>query len=236
MLTLGRVLGALVLVKSVDVVLRGPQALPVSLWAVVLGLWLAGGLALLSGAGARAAWSLVLVGGAGLAVDLPLELRRQHLVLLAAVALVGLVARDQREHLLLLRVQLSALYGVAALAKLNEPFLGGTVLAQATAGAPAGWELLPLPLLLAAGAGLIAAEALLAVTPWFARLRVPGAALAAGLHALALLVVAGGPLVTLRLLVFGGTAVALHAASAGLLPLAPRRDVSPPTSPVASGR
>lgn len=236
MLSLDRVLGAVVLVKAVDVVLRGPQALPTATWVVVLGLWVAGGLALVAGVAGRTPWSIVLAGGVGLAVDLPLELRRQHLVLLLAVAIVSVVSREERERLLLLRVQLSALYGVAALAKLNEPFLGGTVLAQATADAPAGWELLPLPLLVAAGVGLIAVEAALAVTPWVARLRLPGTALAAGLHALALLVVGGGPLVTLRLLVFGGTAVALHAASAGLLPATAPAGVRPPASPVGSGR
>lgn len=41
----------------------------------------------------------------------------------------------------------------------------------------------------------------------------------------ALLLVAGGPLVSLRLLVFGGAAVLLHAVSAGLVPV--RRSWTP---------
>jgi hypothetical protein len=208
-LSAGQVLGALVLVKAVDVVLRGPAALPGPLWAVALALWMAGGVALL---GRREGYAAVVLAGAALVVDAPLELRRQHLVLVVGVALAGWVTRDPGERLLLWRTQLSALYGVAALAKLNEAFLSGSVLAAALVVDP------PLPVLVLLGVGLIAAEGLLAVTPWIPRLRVPGTLLAAVLHGLALPLVAGGPSVTLRLVVFGGTAVLLHAASAGLLP------------------
>lgn len=207
---LTRLLGALVLLKAVDVVLRGPQELPAAVWVAALVTWLGGGVALATrGRG----WLLVLLGGLALAVDAPVELRRQHLVLLLGVALVGAVTRDDGERLLLWRGQLSALYGVAALAKLNEAYLSGTVLSQALL-VP-----LPLPAVVAAGAALIATEALLAVAPWLPRLRRAGTVVAAALHATALLVVAGGPLVTLRLAVFGGAAVLLHLASAGLLSL-----------------
>ena len=217
MLTLDRAFGALVLIKAVDVVLRGPQALPPAAWAAALGLWILGGAGLLRGLDTHRCMAAVAIAGAAIAVDFPLELRRQHLVLLLGVAVVGVVARNAAERILLLRVQLTALYGVAALSKLNESYLGGTPLAAATAGGPLGTGLPPLPLVLAASLVLVAVEVLLAVTPWVARLRVAGTAVAAALHGLALLLVTGGPLVTLRLLVFGGTAVALHAASAGLL-------------------
>lgn len=150
------------------------------------------------------------------------QLRRQHLVLLMAVALGGVVARDDQELLLLWRVELSTLYGIAGLAKVNESFLGGGVLARAVAGAPLGGPV-PSPLLLVlAGLGVIAVEAFLAVTPWVPRLRRTGLAVAAGLHTLSLVLVGVSPLVALRLVVFGGTAVLLHATSAGLLvPAAP---------------
>lgn len=223
MLSADRIVGGLVLLKACDVAVRGPVELPAPLWAAVLALWAAGGLGLLTGpvrlAVARAWWGAVLLAGAGIAVDYPLELYRQHLVLLMAMALGALVARDDRERLLLWRVQLTALYGVAALAKVNESFLGGDVLARAVVAA---WSvLLPPPpalLLILAGIGLVATEATLAVTPWLARLRRPGTLLAAGLHGAALVVVSPAPLVALRLVVFGGTAVLLHAVSAGLVP------------------
>jgi hypothetical protein len=224
-LSADRLGGALVLVKALDVALRGPVELPTGLGAGALGGGVGGGLALLAGtlrlATARLCWAVVLIAGAGLAIDYPLELRRHHLVLLMAVALGAVVARDVAERLLLWRVQLTALYAVAALAKVNESFLGGDVLARGVVAAPLWSALLPFPplwLLLLAGLGLIATEALLAVTPWVARLRVPGTLLAAGLHTLALLVASTSPLVALRLAVFGGTAVLLHAASAGLVP------------------
>lgn len=238
MLSADRIAGALILVKAVDVALRGPAELPALAWTAVLALWVAGGFALLAGqvrfAATRLCWAAVLVAGAGLAVDYPLDLRRQHLVLLMGVALGALVARDVAERLLLWRVQLTALYGVAALAKVNESFLGGDVLARGVVAAPLWSSLLSPPppvLLVLAGVGLIATEALLAVTPWVARLRRPGTVLAACLHSVALLLASTSPLVALRLVVFGGTAVLLHAASAGLVSAEGRA-----AAPAAPGR
>lgn len=200
--------------------LRGPQALPPPVWAGVLLLWLGGGAALLSGhrpAGlVRSAWGVVLVAGTALAVDYPLDLRRQHLFLLLGTALAALVARDGPERLLLWRSQLTALYGVAALAKLNESFLGGDVLALTVATGPLGPLLPSLPALVLGLAGvlLVATEATLAAAPWVPRLRRPAVGLAVALHAGALVVASATPSVGLRLVVFGGTAVALCAASA----------------------
>ncbi len=207
MLSAPRVLGALVLLKAVDVSFRGPG----NLGLVALAAVVAGGLLLLRER--DLGWPLVLAGGLGLLADAPLELRRQHLVLLVGIALVATLTRDDGERLLLWRTQLSALYGIAAVAKLNEAFLSGTVLAEAVRFP------LPLPVLVVLGVALITGEALLAVTPWVPRLRTGGTAVAAVLHGTALLAVAGGALVSLRLLVFGGAAVLLHAVSAGLVPL-----------------
>ena len=241
MLTAERLVGALVLLKALDVLARGPQALDPAAWALVLGAWVAGGAGLLAGgalASHGACWAAVLLGGGGLAADYPLELRRHHLVLLLGVALAALVSRVAEERLLLWRVQLSALYGVAALSKVNESFLAGDVLASAVVDAPVWSSLLPDPpltALVAAGALLIAVEALLAVTPWLARLRVAGAVVAALLHGPAVVLLAQEPLVALRLVVFGGTAVLLHAASAGLVPPALARSAGPPTRTPATG-
>jgi len=68
-----------------------------------------------------------------------------------------------------------------------------------------------------AGLALLATEAALAVTPWVPRLRRPGTVAAACFHAAAVPLVATTPLVGLRLVIFGGTAVLLHAVSAGML-------------------
>ena len=236
MLSAARVVGALVLVKAVDVVLRGPSALPAAVWVAALALWAAGGLVLLAGRDVRAAWAAVLVGGLAFAVDLPLELRRQHLVLLMGVALAAAVAREPRERLLLWRLQLSTLYGFAALAKVNESFLGGDVLARTTAEGPLGASAVPSPVgLIAVSVAFVVVEVLLAVTPWIARLRRFGTGVAAVLHTVGLVVASATPLVGLRLLVFGATAVALHAASAGLLAAGPR-EVRPYASSRRAGR
>ena len=180
MLSVDRIGGALLLVKAVDIAARGPVALPTPLWGLAMAGWVAGAVALVLGRvgpdGSRACWGGVLIAGTGFAVDYPLELGRQHLVLLLGVALVAVVARDVGERLLLWRLQLSALYGVAALAKLNESFLGGDVLAGAVRAAPFGSTLLPplSPLLFVlAGIGLILVEVTLAVTPWAPRRRRP---------------------------------------------------------------
>lgn len=223
--TADRVVGGLVLVKAVDVVARGPGELPAPVWAAVLALFVTGGTGLLASPSRRTTricWAAVLVGAAGIAADFPADLRRQHLFLLMGVALGALVARGTAERLVLWRVQLSALYAVAALAKVNESFLGGDVLVRAVVAAPLWSALLPLPpppALVVAGGALIAAELVLAATPWLPRLRRTGTGLAAVLHAAILVLVSTDPLVAVRLLVFGGLAVLLHAASAGLVPV-----------------
>ncbi|MFN2522124.1 MAG: hypothetical protein ABR614_02250 [Mycobacteriales bacterium] len=215
----------LVLLKAVDVAVRGPLALPAGGWVAALAVFVAGGSALLVGplvrVPARTCWAAVLAGAVGIAVDLPLELRLQHLVLVMGVALAACVSRYEQERLLLWRVQLSALYGTAALAKLNESFLSGDVLAGAVLRAPFWSQLLPAPplsVLLLAGAALVLTEVALAVTPWVPRLRRAGAGVALAFHSATLLLVSDSPVVGLRLVVFGGTAVLLHATSAGLLP------------------
>lgn len=213
MLTGPRLLGGLVLLKTVDVLARGPvTAAP--LWAVGAVLLAAAGGALLAGCD-RAGWVLVVAGAVVTSVDAPVELRRQHLVLLALVAVAALVSRTAHERQLLWSVQLSALYGVAALAKLNEPYLSGTVLAAALREAPFGAGLLgvpPLPVVLAASAGLVLTEVLLALTPWVPRLRRAGLATGALFHAAAVPMAGHEPLVALRLVVFGGTSLVLLAA------------------------
>lgn len=226
MLTAGRVIGALVLVKAVDVGQRGAQELPAAFWVLSLVLLVAGGGLLLVGRG-KVGWAAVLGGCVGAAVDFPPELRWQHLVLLALVALAALVARDDAELLLLWRVQVSALYGTAAVAKLNASYLGGDVLAGVAATAPLGTGLLPKPplaLLLTAGVGLIGLEVLLALTPWVRRLHGIGLLAAAAFHIVAVPLAGSDPLVALRLVVFGGTSVVLLAACTGrLAPPAPTR-------------
>lgn len=213
------------LLKAVDTALRGPGALPVAAWVLALGSWVLAGAVLGCGprlSASRAAWLVVLASGSLLAVDAPIDLRRQHLVLLLGVALAAAVAHDHGEGLLLWRVQLSVLYGVAAVAKMNESFLGGGVLAVALRDGPLP-VLPPAGLLVLAAAATIAVEALLAVTPWVRRLRRFGTVVAVLLHGGALLLLSSDPLVALRLLFFGGTAVLLHAASAGLLSARPAR-------------
>lgn len=207
MLTPERLLGAVVLLKAVDVVDRGPSS---PLFAVVLLAWAAAGVAVLLRP-SRAAWSVLAVTGVLLAVDFPGDLRRQHLVLLIGLAVAAAVARDAAERRLLWRTQLTVLYAVAALAKANETFLGGDVLALALVTGPLG--LLPPPWLLAAlSAALVATEAALAVLLWVR----PRAALvvAAALHAGALVVASADGRVGLRLVVFGGAAVLACAAAA----------------------
>jgi hypothetical protein len=197
-LTAARVAGALVLVKAVDVATRGPLALPAAAWLLVLAAFVAGGLGLLCGRSGRGWWALVLAGAAGVAVDLPLELVLQHLVLLMGVALAAVVARGEGERLLLWRVQLSALYGFAALAKLNETYLSGDVLAGAVVQAPFWSALLPAPPLagvIVAGIGLVVTELVLAVGPWSPRLRRPATLLAVAFHSATLLLVTNAPVV-----------------------------------------
>jgi len=213
-LTVQRALGAVVLVKAVDLAERGATDLADPLRLLALLVWVAGGVALVLAPG-RVPWSLVALSGAALALDSPLDLRRQHLVLLIGLAVAAAVAADDRERLLLWRTQLTALYGFAVLAKLNESFLAGNVLARDVVDAPLWEGLLPTPgpwSLVAASAALVLVELALAVALWVPRLHRAGLVLALVVHGGALLLVPTSPLVALRLVVFGGAAVLAYAA------------------------
>lgn len=221
MLTADRLLGGLVILKACDVVVRGPAASPLP-WLVAVGVLAVGGVLLLTGR-PRAGWPVVLAGCAAVVVEQPLELRLQHIVLLAWAALGALVARESAERLLLWRVLVSTLYGVAALAKFNESYLSGDVLGLSLARAPFGTGLIPLPppaLLVGLSVALVAAELLLAATPWLPPMTNIGLAVAAAFHALAVPLAGAEPLVAVRLLVFGGASLVLLAACTGRLPLA----------------
>lgn len=205
-----RVLGALVLLKALDGLQRGPGVLGAPGWALAL-LLLAGGGAALAVRPSRGAWAVVLAGVVVTAVDAPVDLRRQHLVLLGAAALGAVVATQDAERLLLWRALVSVLYGTAALAKLNETFLGGDVLAVALREGPFPVAP-PTTVLVLGGLLVLAAEAALAAAPW---VRWSGALpIAVVLHAGALVALSGTPLVGLRLLFFGGVSVVLVAVSA----------------------
>lgn len=218
MLTAGRLLGVLVLLKAVDVGVRGPAA-GAALWVLVVAVLATAGGLLVAGTD-RAGWWVLLLGCALAVAEQPLELRLQHTVLLGWAALGAVVAARDAERLLLWRVLLSALYGVAAVAKLNESYLGGDTLALALTGAPLGSGLLPLPppaVLITAGVALIAVEVVLAVVPWVPRLHRVGLLVAVAFHVAAVPMAGSSPLVSLRLVVFGGTSLVLLAACTGRL-------------------
>ena len=197
---LNRWFATLVLLKAVDVAARGDVAPTV--------LLVGGAVALLVRPG-RGSWALVLLAGAATVAQSPQELRREHLVLLTGVALAATAASNDGERLLLWRAQLGTLYTFAVLSKLNPAWLGGDALAGA------GWvPVPPTPVLLTGALLTLVVEVTLAVAPWVPALRWPGVALAVLFHGAALVLLSVSPLVGLRLVVFGGTAVLLHAASA----------------------
>jgi hypothetical protein len=85
----------------------------------------------------------------------------------------------------LIRLQLSVLYGVAAIDKLTPGFLAGERLEMIFADKYFGSEPVPIPgvVLVAASWAAVAAELFLALAVWVPRLRLPGLLTACGLHA-----------------------------------------------------
>jgi predicted DCC family thiol-disulfide oxidoreductase YuxK len=177
--------------------LDGAPAVTSSLVWVLIGAWAASGLAFLVGLRTRIAGA-VLVATLAAVLLLDQQLYSNHLYLMALVA--GLLAladcgaalsvdarrivRDQVPGwpVWLLRVQVSIVYGFAALAKLNAAFLSGSVIAsslrrEGPLAVPADWRALEPMLVLSVLA--ICLEALVAIGLWLDRWR--PAALVGGL-------------------------------------------------------
>jgi hypothetical protein len=193
--TLALVVAILAVYKSLEhLVMFGPAA-----WVVLGAPLLIGGLLVTTGSLRPGAG---VIAAAALVVNLT-PAYRNHLNLLMWVALTLLLFGDEEQRRLVLRCQLTLLYGFAAAAKLWPDWLSGEALLEYTWVAP----LLADPAVVAIAWTTIAVEALLAVAVWSPRRL--GVTLAAALHLAFLFFTHSEPVDVGRIAVFGVLSLAV---------------------------
>lgn len=192
-----------------------------AVWALYVSAWLAASVALTSGRAVRPAAGaiavLAVVGWLG-----PVSNLVDGLALFGWFGLILAVTGRDDERALLLRVQVSVVYGFAAIAKLNPTFLDGDQL-RGIFRSRGRWEA-PVELLeggtgTAVALGALAIEVFLAVALWFPRTRRVAVVVGVVAHVAFIVVASHGPLHdTAFLLVLNGLLVAAYPAFFSPLP------------------
>lgn len=207
------VFGVLCLIKSLDFLARMPLHIPVGQALTFVVLWIVAAFGVT--ADSRRRISLAAV--AGLAVFsfvvTSWRMYNHHVVLMITVALI-LLLFDRAEQPTLLKVQLSIVYGFAAVTKLNAAYISGAVLDSKLASSDA-WQHLHLSALPAAVLPTLAVvsivvEAGLAVALWFKAMRGPAAVIGVVFHITMVALMAYGIVSVVRLAVFSGLMLALY--------------------------
>lgn len=206
-----RALGVLLLLKAVDFVDRMPDGLWLG-WAMV-GVVVVTGVLLVADRWHRPAAIAAAVALEVLVVVGDHVLWNHHAHLMALIALVlGVFATEHQPTLL--RVQLTVLYGFAAVGKVNPAYLTGAELERAGRGplfelvtlGPRGFATL--------AAAAIVVELVLATGLWFRPTRVPTALLGVGFHLVMIAGLSPGWRwdAVLRLAAFAGASLVLYPA------------------------
>lgn len=212
MLTVFRLcFAALCLAKSVDIAWRGQAAIGLMPSLTIAGLWAIASVSIAAGYRVKIASGLIIALAAVITVASRLEMYNQHLYLIASICAILIIGRSTST---LLKAQLSIAYGFAAITKLNEAFLSGTVIYVSAIQRPF-WDRFigiepPSTLLIAVSVFAIATEAFLAVAFWFPRARWVALIIGVGFHMGMLVAMTEGPSSLLRLAVFGFLMIILY--------------------------
>lgn len=205
--------GVLCLIKSLDFLARMPLQIPVGPALAFVALWIVAAFGVT--ANSRRRISLAAVAGlAGFSfVVTSWRMYNHHVVLMITVALI-LLLFDRAEQPTLLKVQLSIVYGFAAVTKLNAAYISGAVLDSKLASSDAWQHLhlnaLPATVLPTLAVASILVEAWLAVALWFKATRVQAAVIGVVFHIAMVALIAYGIVSVIRLVVFSGLMLALY--------------------------
>lgn len=205
MLTVFRLaFAALCLAKAVDVAYRGGSAIGTLPSLGIGALWAAAAVCLALGYRVKLAAGTIIALAAAVALLSNMALYNQHLYLIASICAVFIIGQQMPT---LLKAQLSIAYAFAAVTKLNEVFLSGTIVYISAIQRPV-WETLvgvdpEAWMLIAVSIAAVATEAFLAVGFWFRRTRWIALVVGVGFH-LGMLVLMTADLPSLlRLSIFG---------------------------------
>lgn len=201
-----RAFGALCLLKSVDLAVRAPDAVGEPVAALLLAAWIPAAAALTLDHHVRKA-GVAIAALVAITLWSSMDLFNQHFVLMAWIG-IFIAILDGPLLALVLRVQLTIVYGFGALAKLNPWFLSGDTLAW-----HAG-ERLPVPdqAWMPLAFAVVATEGWLAFGLWWRRTRVVSMMLGVVLHLGIVVGMATSVDSLVRMIVFNGLCVVLYLA------------------------
>lgn len=204
--------GLLCLAKALDVGVRGGSEMDASTAAVIGFVWAAAAVLIIVGRFVRIASAAVIVAALALTFASNFHLFSQHLYVFIAIGVILLL---NQSVVFLLKVQLSIAYGFAALSKLNEAFLSGTVIYDSAVHRPF-WEHLIVfdptsALLIPLSIAAVCTEAFLAIGFWFRATRWVALTIGLGFHTVMLVLMAATPWSLWRLSIFGFLMVLLYA-------------------------
>lgn len=201
--------GGLVLLKSVDLADRMPSDLVVG-WAL-LAIVVFAGVLLLADRSARTASVAVTAGLVGIVAANDHGLWNNHTYLMALEGLILGVFHPLHQPTLM-RVQLTVLYGFAALSKVNGAYLTGAEIERALTGPALHWITLGPDQFAILAIASIVVEGFLAIGLWFRRTRVAAVVVGAAFHLSLVLAMSPRWDSAVRLVVFAGAALLLYPA------------------------
>lgn len=214
MLTVFRIaFGVLCLLKAIDIGTRGGDSIGLAAALIISIPWAIAsvGVALGSKPVLRLSTAVIILGAAAVTLLSRLEMYNQHLYLIGSICLILLVNTAVPE---LLKAQLTIVYAFAAITKLNEAFLSGTVIYASAVNRPFWHNVLAFEpafwFLVALSAAAIATEAFLAFALWMRRLRWFALVVGVGFHAVMLILMTEDPASFLRLSIFSFLMLVLY--------------------------
>lgn len=212
MLTVFRyVFAALCFGKAVDIATRGPEIIGATPAQGIAALWAVAAVGLALNYKVKLCAGVIIVLAAAVSVLSRLDMYNQHIYLIASICAILII--DQSVPTLL-KAQLSIAYGFAALTKINEAFLSGTVVYVSAVQRPV-WDQAvriepTVPLLIAISAAAICVEAFLAAGFWFRRTKYVALIVGLGFHVGMLILMSSDVASLLRLSIFGFLMVCLY--------------------------
>lgn len=212
MLTVFRIVFAVLCFgKAIDIATRGPSSIGTVPALLIGAAWALAAAAMGFGYAVKICAGVIIALAAVVSVLSKLDMYNQHLYLIASICAILII--DQSVPTLL-KAQLSISYAFAALSKVNEAFLSGTVIYVSAVQRPFWQQVFQfepsVPQLIGLSATAICVEGFLAVGFWFRPTRYIALVIGVGFHLGMLVLMSSDVASLLRLSIFGFLMMCLY--------------------------